>query len=237
VKLPFLAVLAVAGALLVPATASADITPISPLAGAQVTAPFPTFTWALAEGDTVDLISVSRSNAVDAEGLLLRGNSSILSEDATGTFYKVPKAVWAFSKGTYFWQVVGYSAGGDSANPQRQLVLPPTKFIVPTVLGFGGVMQTAGRNAASGDMQAQFTGYTTGNLDVACRITLVIRKGTRVVYRQVRSQSCAAGGYRGKIYMNWPNNTVARGTRVTGTLYLTGGGRTIASRVMAFRTP
>ncbi|MCW2923464.1 MAG: hypothetical protein JWM98_868, partial [Thermoleophilia bacterium] len=39
------------------------------------------------------------------------------------------------------------------------------------------------------------------------------------------------------IYMNWPNNTVRKGTLVTATLALTGGGATIHTPVMSFRTP
>ncbi|MCW2961551.1 MAG: hypothetical protein JWM90_1938 [Thermoleophilia bacterium] len=233
-KASLVAVPLIALLLALPITANAAIAPVSPLPNALVTAQQPTFKWSLGEGEFSSLIRVSRAGAVDSEGVLLQNNSSILSEEPamSARSYTVPKSQWSFSKGTYFWQALGYTA-----DYQQQLVMPPVKFVVPTVLKFSGVRQRVAANSASGDLQAEFVGFTTGNLDKSCIIKLTVKRGAKVVYVQTRKQSCAAGGYRAAIFMNWPNNTVPKGTPVTATLALSGGGKTVTTPVMRFKTP
>ena len=222
-------VLGVALSFLVPATANAAPVPVGPVAGSTTTSPMPTFSWSLAEGETVEQIFLSRSSAVDDNGWLVRGNDGVLYEDAIGTSYRMP-AGYVLDPGTYYWQVAGYDSEGQPTQS------PVTAFKVPPVLQFFNVRMRAERHPSSGKMAANFYGSVRGNLATACKITLVVKRSARIIFTQKRMQDCN-GWSKAPLFMNWPNGTVRRGVPVTAQLVITGGGKTVKSQVMSFRTP
>lgn len=222
-------VLGVALSLAAPATASAAPVAVAPIAGSVTNTPRPTFSWSLAEGETVTQIFLSRSSSVDENGWIVRGNDGVLYEPATGTSFRMP-AGYVLEPGTYYWQVAGYDAEGQPTQS------PITAFKVPPVMQFFYVRMKAERHPSSGKMAANFYGRVRGNLGTACKITLVVkRKGTRI-FSQKRMQDCN-GWIKSSLFMNWPNGTVRRGVPVTAQLVITGGGKTVRSQVMSFRTP
>ncbi|MBC7461320.1 MAG: hypothetical protein H7287_08150 [Thermoleophilia bacterium] len=222
-------------ALLAPiASAQAAPTAVTPAFGSTVRTVAPLFTFAPAAGESYDLFRLSRSPKVDAQGWLLRGNDTVIADgDVTGTSYRLPTGT-RLDHGVYYWQVMGF--GTDAAGQQVQVQSPATKFGVAALLNFAGVRVKLETNPASGRPEAAFYGKVRGNLTGSCKITLVVKRGTKVVYRQPRQQDCNGYTYV-NTFLNWPNGTIKRGTPVTATLVLAGGGSSITSNVLAFKAP
>jgi hypothetical protein len=229
-----LALLAAALTLLAPiAAAQAAPTLVSPAQGSTVRTIVPVFTFTPAVSEKYDLFRLSKSPKVDAKGWLVLGNDIVIGDgDVTGTTFHLPKG-YTLDQGTYYWQVMGY---GDGPDGQVQVKSAPTKFAVAALLNFAGVRVKLEPNATNSGTEAAFYAKVRGNLTHACTITLVVKRGTKVVFRQPRTQDCNGSSYV-NTFLNMPGGKVAKGTPLTATLVLTGGGATVTSKVLPFRAP
>ena len=218
---PPVLLLALLALLVVPTLAAAAIAPVSPAAGLATANSAPTFTWTLDGGSVPGSLQVSTNPAVDPSTNRLVGASidQPLAADAAG--YR-PGTAQQLYAGVWNWRVVGTTAGVADATPTQA-------FTVRPVVSTPRLKVAATRKGTAGTVRIH-----TNTARFRMRVRILHGRSTclnRVVTRsRARARIGAWDTYR--IYC-YPYGGVARGTRVTTIVTVTGNGVSRSARATA----
>lgn len=224
---PRAAVLLLVSLLVIPATAQAAPTPLSPVNDQAVSASAALdFTWAIPEGESFWGYRVVAQ--LDNGGFF---DSDVLPGTATSTQIVRDSML---PPGRYQWWVQG--EGPSTEDPREPATeAPKGSFVVAfTLLAQPMSVYTTTWCYPNRCRKVDMSIGWAANAPVAARTTYVVRRGRKVIWRRVATAPIAGSDMPSMIYN--PPRSVRRGTPLIAAITVAAGGKQF-SRVRAFRAP